>query len=240
MSEPLHDVTDAVTPTLMPRASFAIAKLAGALAKAQGQMANAVKDTQNTFFKSRYADLASCWDACRKPLADNGLAVIQLPTAQQDTVTVTTILVHESGESIAEALTLPVKEQTPQALGSALTYARRYGLCALVGIAPEDDDAESATAPMRGNGGNGGHARTATPFPVKPTATAKPEGFDDWLDTLTAVADSGELALKQTWEASSKEYRRYLTDTSKDAVASLKQRAARADEHAARERTGDL
>lgn len=132
--------------------SDSIAELASALAKAQGQIKGAVKDSENPFFKSRYADLASVWDACRKPLSDNALSVIQLTKADENGVTVTTILAHASGQWIEEALTLPLKEQTPQAVGSALTYGRRYGLSAMVGIAPEDDDAEAATAPTRTQG----------------------------------------------------------------------------------------
>lgn len=140
----------ATTAGLAPTSSATIGALAGALAKAQGLIQGAVKDSENPFFKSRYADLASVWDACRKPLSDNALAVIQLAKANEDGVTVTTILAHASGEWISEALTLPLKDQTPQAVGSALTYGRRYGLSAMVGIAPEDDDAEAATAPSRG------------------------------------------------------------------------------------------
>jgi hypothetical protein len=143
--------------------SPSLGALAGALAKAQGEIKGAAKDSENPFFKSRYADLASVWDACRKPLADNKLAVIQLPKADNDGVTVTTILAHESGEWISEALTLPLKDQTPQAVGSALTYARRYGLSAVVGIAPEDDDAEGAM-PARPSTGNGSHAPESKPL----------------------------------------------------------------------------
>lgn len=135
------------------RRSSTIGQLAAALAKAQGAIKGAVKDSENPFFKSRYADLASVWEACRKPLSDNALAVMQLTKADDNGVTVTTILAHESGEWIEESLTLPLKEQTPQAVGSALTYGRRYGLSAMVGIAPEDDDGEAATAPARANGG---------------------------------------------------------------------------------------
>lgn len=152
--------------------SESINELAGALAKAQGQIQNAAKDTANPFFKSKYADLASCWDACRKPLSDNSLCIIQLPTTQGSLVTVETILLHSSGQWISEFLTVLCKDESPQAIGSGTTYARRYGLCPMVGIAPEDDD---------GNAGSGRgtieSARQATqdqdiPPELKPIFTA--------------------------------------------------------------------
>lgn len=145
--------TESVTPTssTTPR----LPKLALALAKAQGQMANAAKDTKNPFFNSKYADLASVWDACRKPLSDNELCVVQLPVgADAQHVAIETQLHHSSGESITSVVIVPItatgKDGKPvavnaQHVGSAMTYARRYGLSAMVGIAPEDDDGNSAS-----------------------------------------------------------------------------------------------
>ena len=115
--------------------------LARALAKAQAVMQSASKDKTNPAFRSRYADLASVWDACREALTTNGLAVAQLVTsADKSSVTVETRLLHESGESLSSILTLPVEKATAQGVGSAITYARRYGLSAMVGVAPDDDD----------------------------------------------------------------------------------------------------
>jgi hypothetical protein len=119
-------------------------KLACALAKAQGNITGARKDSANPFFKSKYADLASCWDACRKPLSDNGLAVIQIPEVGIEFVTIMTLLVHESGQWIRSRLPMKPKDFSPQSLGSTITYARRYALAAMVGLAQTDDDAESA------------------------------------------------------------------------------------------------
>lgn len=137
--------------------------LARALAKAQGAMAKASKDRVNPHFKSRYADLASVWDACREPLSANGLAVVQLvAAADKASVTVETRLLHEGGESVSSSLTMPVAQATAQGVGSAITYARRYALAALVGVAPDDDDDdgnEASRAPTR--------APTPPPSPVK-------------------------------------------------------------------------
>lgn len=136
-----------------------IGELAGALAKAQGEIQQAHSDKENPFFKSKYADLASNWDACRAPLSKNGLAVIQTTTENNEgKITVITTLAHSSGEFIKGKLTLKPEKNTPQGIGSAFTYARRYALAAIVGIAPADDD------------GEGGMDRTpgATPKNTKP------------------------------------------------------------------------
>jgi len=124
--------------------SESIDQLATALALAQGKIRSAIKDTANPYFKSRYADLASIWDAVREPLSSNGLAVLQLPCADGPRVSVTTLLTHSSGQWISSELTMTAKEDAPQAIGSAITYARRYGLQSIAGVAPDDDDGESA------------------------------------------------------------------------------------------------
>lgn len=122
-----------------------IDELAGALAKAQGEIKGALKDATNPFFKSKYATLDAVWDACRAALSSNGLSIVQgASTPHEATVSVTTMLLHSSGQWIRDVLTLPAGEGGPQETGSALTYARRYGLSAMVGVAPEDDDDANA------------------------------------------------------------------------------------------------
>lgn len=123
-------------------------KLFEALAKAQGEIQGAGKDSKNPFFNSSYADLASVWDACREPLSKNGLSVIQHPSTGMLEgklwVTVETWLCHSSGESIESSLTMWPAKSDPQAIGSTISYARRYALASIVGIYQVDDDAESA------------------------------------------------------------------------------------------------
>lgn len=126
-----------------------INELAAALAKAQGVMGGALKDSANPFFKSKYADLESVWQACRKALSENGLAVIQTVTTNADATIVTTMLAHSSGQWIRDSLPLPPKEMTPQGIGSCISYARRYALAAAVGVYQTDDDGEAAHG--RGN-----------------------------------------------------------------------------------------
>ena len=146
MSEGEQAITERQAPqVIVSNRSASIAKLVAALAKAQSAIAGAVKDSENPHFRSRYADLASTWDACRQPLTKNELAVLQPVSANGPQVTVTTILAHSSGEWISEPLTLTAQQNTPQGVGSAITYGRRYGLAAMVGIAPDDDDGNAAS-----------------------------------------------------------------------------------------------
>ena len=121
-----------------------INELSAALSKAQGKIVGAVKDSANPFFRSKYADLATCWDACREQLSSNGLSVIQGCEAGDGFLAVTTRLMHSSGQYVESTLRVHPKDDSPQAYGSAITYARRYALAAMVGLAQVDDDAEAA------------------------------------------------------------------------------------------------
>lgn len=125
-----------------------INELAAALAKAQGQIEGARKSSSNPFFKSKYADLAECWNTCREALTANGISVIQMPEEinENGRLNITTMLAHSSGQYISSTLTMTVTKLDPQAIGSAITYGRRYALAAMVGLAQEDDDGEKAMA----------------------------------------------------------------------------------------------
>ena len=120
-------------------------ELGAALAKAQGAIEGAIKDTANPFFKTKYADLSSVWDACRQQLTVNGLSIVQTPTEAENGIGVETMLIHASGQWLSNTFTMPVSKADAQGVGSAITYARRYALAAMVGVAPEDDDGNAAT-----------------------------------------------------------------------------------------------
>jgi len=126
--------------------SPSIAHFAEALAKAQGEITNAEKDRTNPHFGQKYATLAANLDSCRMPLSKNGIAVVQIPHAEGQQVTVHTVLIHKSGEWLRFPLTLQARDGSPQATGSAITYARRYSLSSVVGIAPDDDDDDGNAA----------------------------------------------------------------------------------------------
>lgn len=118
------------------------AELSAALAKAQAVMKAAAFNKINPHFKNKYADLAAVLDAIRKPLADNGLSITQTTEVRDQSFVLVTTLHHSTGQWIAGEYPLPIGV-TPQQLGSALTYARRYTLSSLACIAAdEDDDAE--------------------------------------------------------------------------------------------------
>jgi len=120
--------------------------LAGALAKAQAKFKPAAKETVNPHFKSKFADLAAVWEAIREPLSANGLSIVQLPTVDANKVTLTTLLLHASGQWIRSDLTMVAAQNTPQGIGSCITYARRYALSAVVGVVAElDDDGNGAS-----------------------------------------------------------------------------------------------
>lgn len=124
--------------------SDSIAQLAEALAKAQGQIDDASKGSKNPFFNSKYADLAAVRAVIREPLAVNDIAVVQFPRSLSGEVEVETMLTHKSGEYMSETLRLPVGKWDAHGIGSAITYARRYGLMSLLGIATDDDDGNAA------------------------------------------------------------------------------------------------
>lgn len=127
------------------KTSEQINELAAALAAAQGEIDNAIADSENPHFKSTYADLASVRRAIRAPLAKHGLSIIQLPTTIEGKPWLTTRLLHKSGQWIEDACQLLVEKPTMQGLGSAITYMRRYATEAVTGIAEQDDDGNEAS-----------------------------------------------------------------------------------------------
>jgi len=150
--------------------SDSIAALAASLAKAQGLIEGAVKDKSNPAFRSRYADLGAVWDAIRHPLSSHGLSVLQQLSTDDNRVACTTMILHASGEWIEFApFVVPVSKQDAQGFGSAATYCRRYSLMASIGIAPIDDDGESAV----GRGAGQKPAQASAPV-NKPDAIALP------------------------------------------------------------------
>jgi hypothetical protein len=129
--------------------SLEIKLLLSAMSKAQSELKQAKKESTNPYFNSKYADLASIFEACRKALADNGLSIIQIPAAEDRKVMITSLLGHNSGQWIAGKLTVVAKDNSPQGIGSAITYAKRYALSSLIGISADDDDDGNAGLPPR-------------------------------------------------------------------------------------------
>lgn len=198
--------------------SDGIAQLAEALAKAQGQIDDASKGSKNPFFNSKYADLAAVRAVIREPLAVNDIAVIQLPRSLSGEVEVETMLTHKSGEFISETLRLPVGKWDAHGIGSAITYARRYGLMSLLGIATDDDDGNAAvektSVTMVGSGGSGFMSIGGVPTEL--------------LKSAKQAAAQGNDALSKFWKNCSEEQRNSF---SADLRKELKAIAAAADKN---------
>ena len=120
--------------------------IAKAFVAAKREFAPALKTSTNPHFRSKYADLAGCLEAVNEALLNHGIAIYQETSEDATGVTVETVFLHESGETLRGGkLHVPASKQDAQGYGSALTYARRYSLQAACGIAPEDDDGNAAS-----------------------------------------------------------------------------------------------
>ncbi len=142
-----------LNPIDRPKMSATLGKIGAALAKAQGEMLNAEKDMKGNYGK--YATLASTWDSIRKPLSNNEIAIYQRPLDINGKLKMCTMLIHSSGEFLDDSELEMIFDRTGgritpmQAMGSAVTYSRRYTLQAATGIAPaDDDDGNSAGKPQ--------------------------------------------------------------------------------------------
>ncbi len=127
--------------------SSSIKHIAGALLLFQTKMDKIGKDSNNPFFKSKYASLSTILEHIQIPLAESGLSFAQFPTNGEG---LTTILMHaESGEYLQAEYQMTAQKNDPQGRGSAITYQRRYALGAILGLnIDEDDDGNEASKPV--------------------------------------------------------------------------------------------
>jgi hypothetical protein len=167
--------------------SETIGKLALALSKAQAKITGALMDSSNPFFKSKYADLASVMDAIRIPFSENELAVTQLIEEKDGKHFLITMLMHSSGEYVTSSYPLVIKDlNNPQSIGSVVTYARRYNLAAVAGVAQIDDDGEAAN--------NRIHEK---PVEKKPLVNYAPNPNDEILKKLVNLVSKSKLSNEQ-------------------------------------------
>lgn len=159
--------------------SESTAKLDAALAKAQGEIEAAAKDAANEGFKrngkaAKYADLTAVWNAVRGPLSKHGIAVTQWPVhSDSNRLHLVTRLAHD-GEWIKCECSIPVNKMDAHGYGSAMTYARRYGLSAAVGVVADEDDDGNAASGVNSNGKKG-----LTASVHEPVETGPGEPFND-------------------------------------------------------------
>jgi hypothetical protein len=151
-------------------------------------MSGAAKDSANPYFKSKYADLQSVWSACRKPLTDNGLSVIQTSQPTKHGLMLVTTLAHSSGEWIRGYMPILAKDATAQSQGSGITYARRYALAAICGVYQADDDAEAAVGRGFTNDPRGDLGKNVE-------AKKKQEFLEDFRKAFDLDAEEKEIAL---------------------------------------------
>jgi len=162
-----------------------------ALIKAQSEMGIALKNADNPHFKSKYADLSSVVDATMQPFTDNGFAVLQPCGHDEKGHFVETVLLHESGDSFKSKVYLVLSKNDMQGYGSCVTYARRYGLLGMAGIAPEDDDGK-VTAKQTQNSFSEGLKDSF----IDGIKDSLPEGYSD-REFSIALADQICIRLKK-------------------------------------------
>ena len=178
--------------------SDSIAALAKAMVKVHKAIMPAAKDRMNPFTRSRYATLGAVMESCRAALLDAGVWLTQLPVPvdggeANSSIGLLTKLVHaESGEWQASLLVMPVPKNDPQGFGSALTYARRYGLSAMVGIVTEDDDDGNGACIQPKSSTQVCHTE---PVPVAAKVAATPAGR---LEPVAAMTGSGDPSVNRT------------------------------------------
>lgn len=178
--------------------------LAPALTKVQAEVKGAAKDSENPHFRSKYADLASVWEACREALTRNGFSVVQLPGYADGVATLDTMLLHSSGQWIRATAGAPLQKQDAQGVGSALTYLRRYALAAVASVCPEDDDGEAAV-----------NRKAPQPLSEKPRALQEPEPPMPW------DGEDPPTAWRKTWPFGALKGRALHTLTSDELTAQL-------------------
>jgi len=172
-------------------------------------MGKVSKDAANPFFKNKYASLSNIIEAVTKPLNDNGLSIVQMPCNEG----LTTMLVHESGEWISSTSSTPVKDSTdPQKLGSAITYARRYALGAILSLnIDEDDDGQKASTPPK--------AQTAPVQKQTASPKSKPElkpNTEQWSKAIKFLVDGGVISKVEGAYALTEANKKLLMETALD------------------------
>jgi hypothetical protein len=172
----------------MMKTSDSITAIAPALVKAQALIEDAVKDSSNPAFRSKYADLSAVLAVIRKPMADNDLCVLQSPDRSDGGVEVETRILHKSGEWISQSCFIPITKWDAHGTGSGITYGRRYGLMAIFCIGTEDDDGN--TAVQSG--------------PAAPAKKVTPNADDKYIKVIKAgvdAASNGTDALRNWYKA---------------------------------------
>ena len=172
-----------------------INEIAKAMSQAQKDMKPASKDGVNPHFKSKYFTFSSVWESIRQPLTNCGLTVWQDVITEEKSVSVITRVIHESGQWVEFGpLSIPLMKFDAQAIGSATSYAKRYSLCAAVGVvSDDDDDGEKAVEPMRKIYSQSNGEKPSPPA-YAPKPAESPKAVEEKVETISP-AQSEELKL---------------------------------------------
>jgi len=199
------------------RRSESIAALAGALSKARADFKAVIKAAENPYFKSNYADLSTLIDATKDGLSKNGLCLIQSPGKITETnrVSITSLLIHSSGEWLEDDLEMPVTKADAQGLGSAITYGRRYAYQSILNIAGEDDDDGNAAVGRTQKDRKGSSTDMSTtdgeninPTQVRAFWSAAKQGNKSKADVLKWFGE--ELGIEHTDEMLKKDFNKAM------------------------------
>ncbi len=185
--------------------SESIKELSTALSKFQGEVKNPHNEATNPQYKSKYAPLDVVINTIKPLLSKHGLSFIQSTSTEGESVGITTLLLHESGEWIeSDTMFLPayqlkgggVKEFNAQGIGSSTTYGRRYQLSAMLGLSSEDDD--DANGQVFGGNDSGNKGKTANTDKARGTSatTAQPSARDKAIADAKAKAEAKTAAEK--------------------------------------------
>lgn len=204
-------------------------KIFDALAKAQGVLEAATKDSTNPAFRSKYADLTSHVEAIRPAAKAHNLSVIQELTSDDNGVAVVTRICHASGEWVeCGPLFIPATKHDAQGFGSACSYARRYALSAAFGTIADDDDGNAAVQSKPAQ------VATRTPHAASTSAAhvemlnvvPEPIGFKAWLDDMRGMSETADLdTFRDGYKSSPAKHRKYLEETQPHTLTALVERA---------------
>jgi len=171
-----------------------IIEIAKALVEFQKTDLSVFTDKENPFFGNKYADLASIWSVIRKPLTENGLSIVQTTDISDSGIVLETTLLHVSGEYISGKLKMSPEKNTPQGIGSAMKYARRYALSAIVGVCTKDDDGEGAMDREKTTDKNRGEMTKAQWEKIKTIGSKKELSEDEIVNLVQFTARKKGIA----------------------------------------------
>ena len=203
-------------------ASTAIADLIAA----QGACDPVLKDATNPHFRSKYASLSSCVDACKEAFHRHNFALLQSNGHDEYGQFVQTTLLHTTGAQWGSVVYLVLSKQDMQGLGSAITYARRYGLLGMVGLAPEDDDGNAASAPTKPQPKPAPQVPQSSTQAPQAHSSAPIMDLDQWqvwvVDQKRKIDYCSEKYQLNKWAKDTKKLREELAEFDRETMAALK------------------